>query len=358
VAIPTADIDATLRSYLEATDERVEELLLSRIICEEVDPIIKRALKYKLRSSFNHPEASYDHAEIEEVYHDIRLSLLKKLRDLKQAPFNHPISNLQSYISTTAQHICNEYLRRKYPYRRQLKDTVCYHLTNHPEFALWKATGNTRLAGLAAWKSNDVNACAEPDAQFNQALLVELEESLQQMDAAHLKMQDLIAHIFSFAKRPLELDELTDLIARLRYVKDRPVESLEGEGAHLLEQLSSPQDNLDAVIEYRQLLQYLWSEICQLPRLQRIALLLHLKSPRGVNVITLLPATGIATFEQIAAALNIPIEQFESLWTNLPMDDLAIAQYLGASRQQVINLRKNARERLARRVKAFERMRL
>jgi hypothetical protein len=341
---------------LDATDESSEEELLSRIICEEVDPIIKRVLRYKFRSSFSHPETSHSRAEVEEIYHDVRLHLLKKLRDLKQAPFKHPVSNLQSYIFTTAQHICDEHLRRKYPFRRQLKDTIRYHLTSHPELALWKATDGSWLAGLAAWQGDGVHSLVEAEAERREALLSNLDETLQHVDVARLKLPDLIALIFRSSMRPLELDELTDLIARLRYIKDYPVESLEGDGSHLLEQLSGPQDDLDTVIEYRQLLQYLWSEICQLPRLQRIALLFHLKSSTGVNVITLLPATRVATFEQIAEALNIPVDQFERLWSSLPMDDLSIGQYLGASRQQVINLRKNARERLARRVKAFERM--
>jgi DNA-directed RNA polymerase specialized sigma24 family protein len=354
--IPAADIDASLRSYLDATDERVEELLLSRIICEEVDPIIRRALRYKFHSSLNSLETSRSHAEIEEIYHDIRLHLLKKLRDLKQPPFDHPISNLESYISTTAQHVCNEYLRRKYPFRRQLKDTIRYHLTSHPELALWKTTDNKWLAGLATWQGEAAPSSAETDTEPHQALLANLDETLQRVDVARLKMPELIALIFNASKCPLELADLTDLIARLRYIKDYPVESLEGDNSHLIEQLSSAQGDLDTVLEYRQLLQYLWSEICQLPPLQRTALLFNLRSPTGINVITLLPATRVATFEQIAEALNIPVDEFERLWSDLPMDDLSIARYLGASRQQVINLRKNARERLARRLKAFERM--
>jgi hypothetical protein len=38
-----------------------------------------------------------------------------------------------------------------------------------------------------------------------------------------------------------------------------------------------------------------------------------------------------------------------ALWDQLPLDDLSIAARLGVTRQQVINLRKAARARLARR---------
>ena len=43
-----------------------------------------------------------------------------------------------------------------------------------------------------------------------------------------------------------------------------------------------------------------------------------------------------------------------ALWNDLPLEDTAISGLLGVTRQQVINLRKVARERLVRRIKAFE----
>jgi hypothetical protein len=45
--------------------------------------------------------------------------------------------------------------------------------------------------------------------------------------------------------------------------------------------------------------------------------------------------------------------QFAELWPQLPLDDATIAGLLNLTRQQVINLRKSARERLARRLKGF-----
>jgi len=44
------------------------------------------------------------------------------------------------------------------------------------------------------------------------------------------------------------------------------------------------------------------------------------------------------------------IEALAELWNSLPLDDHAIAARLGITRQQVINLRRAARERLARRL--------
>jgi len=67
----------------------------------------------------------------------------------------------------------------------------------------------------------------------------------------------------------------------------------------------------------------------------------------------LLPAIGIATIRQLAAALELTAERLAELWNELPIEDARIAELLGLTRQQVINARKSGRERLARRLKGF-----
>jgi hypothetical protein len=59
----------------------------------------------------------------------------------------------------------------------------------------------------------------------------------------------------------------------------------------------------------------------------------------------------VASFEDLASALDITTDDLASLWNGLPLDDLTIAARLGVTRQQVINLRKSARERLERRTR-------
>ena len=98
----------------------------------------------------------------------------------------------------------------------------------------------------------------------------------------------------------------------------------------------------------------LWSEIRELPPNQRIALLLHSRDGRGYPVIQLVQVTGIAFFPELAGVLGVSEQKLAELWNQLPLDDNSIAEMLGCTRQQVINLRKVARERLARRVKLFD----
>jgi DNA-directed RNA polymerase specialized sigma24 family protein len=282
--------------------------------------------------------------EFEELYNDIQLRLLKRLRALKEDPARNQIVNLRGYVATVTRNTCDEYLRSRYPLRRSLKDKIRRHLNSHGEFALWEDSAGNWLAGLS-------------DSQHmhrGETTLGELRESLKHewrnVDVQRLQLHDLLTTIFSVVNAPLDLDQLTELIAGFWGIEDHPAEPVDGNTQTPLDDQLGADVNPATIVERRQSLEFLWREICQLPRRQRVALLLNLRNPHGINVITLLPATDVATFEEIAQVLEIPVTEFEQLWARLPLDDLQLASYLGATRQQVINLRKTARERLLKRM--------
>jgi len=95
----------------------------------------------------------------------------------------------------------------------------------------------------------------------------------------------------------------------------------------------------------------LWREIAALPPRQRTALLLNLRDRDGLNALALFVLVGVTTIGDLASATGLTVERLWTIWDELPLDDLTIAGMLGVTRQQVINLRKSARERLARRVR-------
>jgi DNA-directed RNA polymerase specialized sigma24 family protein len=94
----------------------------------------------------------------------------------------------------------------------------------------------------------------------------------------------------------------------------------------------------------------LWMEIRELPPMQRKALLLNLRYGGEANIISLLVLGRIARFDEIAGTLEMSRAELASIWRGLPIDDATIAERLGITRQQVINLRKSARARLSRRL--------
>lgn len=329
-------------------------MVLASLNTEQVEPTVRPILGYKLQFYNRSGEFYQRRADIEEVYHDVQLRLLQRLRALKQDPADRPITNLHSYVATIARHTCDEYLRRKHPLRRSLKDKLRHQLTSHTEFTLWQDEEHGYLAGLAIWPS-----FLRPHPELTGSKCGELYErlrtELQAVDVQRLDTSRLMMAIFEVVSGPLELDLLTAVVARFWGIEDRPAESLDAPEHGLPDQTVDVVSDPETAVEQRQLLQLLWREICELPRRHRVALLLNLKNPRGLNVIMLLPVTGVATFEQIAQALEITPSEFEQMWADLPLDDLRIASYLGASRQQVINLRKTARDRLLRRVRLNER---
>ncbi len=124
------------------------------------------------------------------------------------------------------------------------------------------------------------------------------------------------------------------------------------EGEDLLLGLPDPAPDAAAALQQRSQLAFLWEEIRRLPPRQAAALLFNLRDAQRGNALVLLPLTGVATMREIACTLGMPAEKLAELWNRLPFEDSEIAELLGVTRQQVINLRKSARERLARRMRA------
>jgi len=120
------------------------------------------------------------------------------------------------------------------------------------------------------------------------------------------------------------------------------------------ESLPDPRVDIGTQLDQRRYLTRLWAEVCQLHPRQRSALLLNLRDGQGCDAVVLFPLTGVASLRQIAEVLGMTAEKFAELWNELPLDDATIAKSQGLTRQQVINLRKSARERLARRMERFE----
>lgn len=343
--VTASQIDPSLLPFLDAVNAPEEAAALARLNAEQIEPVIRRGLGYKLRIYSPHSGQNVQRPEFDEIYNDIQLRLLKRLRALKQDPAQNQIINLRGYVATVTRNTCDEYLRQRFPLRRSLKDKIRRQLISNDAFALWEDGEHNWLAGLSGWHDPD-GALKDELGELQERLKTEL----QTVDVQRLELHELLIAIFRVAQAPVDVDDLTALIARFRGIEDHHAEPLEANTYAPLDEQLGPDISPATIIERRQSLQILWREICQLPRRQRVALLLNLRNPNGINVITLLPATGVATFEQIAHALEIPIAEFEQLWAELPLDDLRLASYLGATRQQVINLRKTARERLHKRM--------
>jgi RNA polymerase sigma factor (sigma-70 family) len=345
--------DEFYQSFLQATDEAESQSLMARLISDCADPVIKEIIGYKMRASF---DGALDAQETEDVYNNVVLSLLTRLRAFKLQGDNHAINNFRSYVATITYHACSNHLREKYPQRHILKNRLRYFLTHEAGFALWESQDRQWLCGFTTWQASDQSAVgayhlqalrAHPEVILSSSLLVE--------DLHRTKLKELLTTIFEHLKNPVEIDELVKLVAEVCGIKDRTtsVHGNEETSDNLSELLPDTRTDIELEFEQRSYLKKLWSQVCELPEKQRAALLLNLKDAQGGCGLALFPLTGTANFGHLAQALLMSIEELAELWSELPLDDLRIAAMLGLTRQQVINLRKSARERLARRLKDY-----
>jgi RNA polymerase sigma factor (sigma-70 family) len=337
-------VDELLARFLESTSETESSVLLDRLISEQVLPLIREVVRSNLRGARGLQDA-------EDVTAEVALRLLIKLRDLKLNPHEATAGGFRGYVAVAAYNACYEYLRREYPNRSRLKARLRYALRRGHEFALWRGEGRQWLCGFAAWRDALPLAGAV-------AVLHELkDETRTSIEACQLRdlvqnaePAQLLTAIFKWTGKAVEFDDLVDTVANLRRVEGAAALAMEAAD----ETLADPRENTVARIERRLYLQRLWVEICALPLRQRRALLLNLRDDQGHDLTTLLAHSRIATMREIAEALDMPAEEFAGMWRELPLADATIANRLGLTRQQVINLRQSARKRLARRLRTFE----
>lgn len=344
--LPRSSIDTLLLPYLRAGTEDEAEQSLAQIISEQVEPVAWEVTKRRLR--LIGAARDDDIAQAEDICSDVIVHLLTRLRKLRDNPHDEAIGDLRAFVAVVATHACYSYLRRKHPQRHILKSKMRYLLTRQSGFALWENGAGELVAGFAVWRVSDEQANVEKlEALILQPFACVPAELLNR-EAQRTRPADLLAAIFDYLGGAVVLDELVSVVARLWGIEDR-----QDSDEETLARIEDTRADASAELEAQEHLQRLWDEIKQLPVRQRAALLLNLKEEQGRGCLMLFSLMGIATMRQIAGALEMPAEQLAALWSQLPLDDACIAARLGLTRQQVINLRKSARARLARRMKVF-----
>jgi len=265
---------------------------------------------------------------------DIRSTIMFRLAQrLAAVPLSDAaaIASLGDFVATSAYNGLHDFFRVRFPARARLKNRTRYVLTHDERLTMWNNPRGV-ACGLRRWHGSD--EVAQPPA-------IAKENASLPMLARH-DLGETVLAILGRSGKPLLVDDVVALVAQLWDV-------VEVETVPTTEALLSPDAAIER-IEQRQTLAVVWEEICRLRAPQRAALLLNLRYADSASAIEWLVLTGIASFDAIAAALEMAPEGLAELWNELPLDDLRIAAMLGVSRQQVINLRSAARKRLSRRM--------
>ncbi len=350
-----SQIDSLLEPLLLTVDDEDADGFLSQLIVEHAAPVINGVIRYKLRLGYGGAEA-----EAEDLRQEAIALLLAELQKLRADKDAHPIRDLRGLAATITYRLCARWMRRQFPRQQAFRNRIQYLLTRQSGFALWSLKSDEKneskklIAGFAAWRGQSPYTGRGGEA----ASLSRLSQDKRLFDSlggggGSAKLNEALATIFNHVGGPIELEDLVKTLAVLLQITDPVIESIDADSGGAGFELEDKEPDVSWRVEKRIFLQRLWEEVRQLPRQQRVALLLNLRDSEGRGCIALFPATGVATLRQLAAALEIGAEKLAEIWNELPLEDARIAEMLLLTRQQVINARKSARERLARRLKGF-----
>jgi len=335
---PSVKIDPLLEPLLLELPSPDADDALMQVINAHAEPVIRGVIRHKLRLSSS---SASQQAEADDISQESILQLLAQLREFREFPHQHPISDLRGMAAIIAHRTCYRWMRRQFPERHALKNRLHYLLTRQRGLALWQDDKGKLVAGFAVWQEQ------------RKPIIRQIPADIQISNGAKRnRLPDLVAALLNRLGGPTEFDDLVSTVATLIGIRDQPMESLADE-EDVAALLPAGEPDQAWQVEKRMFLQRLWQELQQLPVNQRAALLLNLKDPGGTGCITLFPVTGVASVRQLAATLEISAENFAAIWNDLPLEDARIAELLGLTRQQVINARKSGRERLARRLRGF-----
>lgn len=346
------ELDEVLHPYFLTDDESIAQGVLERLMVDHVESAIQQAVRRKLGRIQSRSDSGSPERNLEDICSETRLNLLRSLRQLKNQP-QQPIRNLRNYIYTIAFQVCDKQLREMNPRRWRLKNQIRYVLNHHQDFALWQDADGVSLAGKRAWREQKFPKRSDfSELLENAGKLIPTGAFKGKSETE--KLINLTNAIFEYTHGPIEFDSLVIVTAKLTGVADS--RKLDGsEGMIFLESVADQKKGPAEQLELRMNMQKMWSEICMLPDRQRFTMILGLQDDSGRTLLPLLPLLQIATISEIAKQIDYTEEELAEIWAQLPLDDLMIAGILNISRQQVINLRKSARERLSRKMKIFRR---
>jgi len=314
--------DPLLRPLIAARSDAERALAIEEVLARHALPVVRQIIA---RQQYAGGVLSAQDAE--DLVSSVALRLVRKLQrvPLERA---EAVERLSDFAAVSAFNAIHDFLRRHFPERTRLQSRVLYVLARDRRFRTWSSPAGT-LCGLGSWSAG-LERGGVP-------------ETWRHGDATH--PADAIESLLSAAARPLLVDDVVGALATAWRIADtRPADITE---------LADGRESQAVRLETRHRLEALWRETCALPGPQRTALLLNLRDVDGGNAIALLQVLGIATLSEVAAAIELPVPRLAELWPRLPLDDLTVASLLGVTRQQVINLRLAARQRLARRMKKW-----
>lgn len=268
------------------------------------DPVIRRTLASR--------RGLYGTGDLDDLRSEVLLKLVRRFANGGGAD----IVDLEDYVAGVTFHVVDDFMRRRHPRRSRFANRLRYHIKRRSDLVSWSYRGDLVIGAR--------------EASDRRIPRVEVDAGGDTSDMA-ATLDRLLAD------GPVLFQALVTAFVgttELHPVADAEPVSI----AH----------EIDAAGVTRRF----WSEIEALSQRQRLALLLHMRDERGDTGLLQFLAAGVGA-DALANVLGWTRAELQLRWPDLPFDDNTIATLIGATRQQVINLRKCARERLRRRMQEW-----
>jgi RNA polymerase sigma factor (sigma-70 family) len=375
MAARRSDQDPLVLPFLDAADDEVARERLGDLLVGHASPLIRQIVGRQLLSGSG-AAARTREQDAEDLHGVLMLRLTAQLWELRREGGEDgengeaPIASFASYVARAAFNACHEWLRQRAPRRARLQSRVRYVVTHDSRLTMCEAANRDWWCGVST--ADDEGRGHDPDLSLDIVRAAADEQAAAvRRDAGDPAVSPRAFAAFvhgtiAALERPCRFATLVAAIGACLGEEDVPAagggqarqagsgqDGREDDLPSEAERLRDQQPAILDVLTHRDHLERLWGEIRELPARQRVALLLNLRDDEGRGLIELWPQTGVAPLAELARALDLTEAALRELWPTLPRDDQWIAERLGITRRQVINLRKCARERLARRLRVI-----
>ena len=133
-------VDHTLVPLLEQREESEYQRILSDIITDYIEPVLKKVVRRRLGVFLRGSSDTQSELDAEDLCSEIKLIMLLKLQEMKQGVCETPIANLSGFVANLAHQRCSDYFRSKHPERWRLKTRLRYLLSHHQDFTIYEGS--------------------------------------------------------------------------------------------------------------------------------------------------------------------------------------------------------------------------
>jgi len=322
----------------ETSQARDPEALLEALLVDCASPIVNRVVRSRLSSLYTHEDAA-------ELASEALAELLSRLRLLRERRAPASEFAFDALTAGVAANTVHRFFARRFPERNRLRKRLRYVVETGQRFRLWASRDGATVCGLASAREDERLADA---ADVDRCL-----DNVRKRPIPAHPLASLVFEILRGLGRPIDLSRLTGIAADLSGLREPSYTSATPAEDEAPELPADPAPSPAMRLELRERLAALWREVLLLSPRHRSALLLSARATSGA-ALWLVVELGVASFREVAAALETTPEDLSELWNRLPLADNEIAERLGLGRQQVINLRSTAREKLERGLKPIK----